>query len=125
MAREKRYTAPVRTRVTETVRAALHKAAQRRKIGIGSLVREMIEVSLGAQISVPSPIVRHRRPIENAELLADAVRLLGSVAGNLQRLYTMALEAHRIDDRELLALKTAVAKASCQLREAIGGGEDP
>lgn len=124
MTRHRRYTVPVRTRLTEDVGAALHAAAARRDLEVGSLVRQMIEAGLGRLPREFSPLARRRRPVENAELLADAVRLLGSVAGNLQRIYTMALETRRIDDRELLVLKAEVAKTSRQIRSAVGGGDD-
>lgn len=124
MARDKRYTFPIRSRLTEPVGAALLKAADRRDLEVGSLVRRIIEVAVSTPKGDLSPLVRRRRPIEHAKLLVDAVRLLGSVAGNLQRLYTMSLETRRVDDRELLSLKAEVATASRQLREAIGGGED-
>lgn len=123
MARERRYTVPVRTRVTEKVGAALRAAADRDN-EIGAIVRRMIETSLGTKVEDLSPLVRRRRPVEHAALLAEAVRLLGSVSGNLQRFYTMAAAVHGIDDRELLTLKAEVAKVSRQIREAIGGGAD-
>lgn len=123
MARERRYTVPVRTRVTEKVGAALRAAADRDN-EVGAIVRRMIETSLGTKVEDLSPLVRRRRPVENATLLAEAVRLLGSVSGNLQRLYTMALETRRIDDRELIARKAEVAEVARRLREAIGGGGD-
>lgn len=120
--REKRYVVLIRTRLTEETGVALTKAAGDAEIG--SFVRFLIETSLGRGDAF-SPIRRKRAPITNAEELAAIAAHLGSLAGNLQRIYTLLREVHRTDDQDLMAIKKDIRETSAVVRRAIGSFENP
>lgn len=122
MTRERRYIFPVRTRVDAATAKAL-QAQVEAGVELGSVVRLLIESGVG-RLHQLSPVRRTRTPIANPETFAAAVAHLGSIAGNLQRFYTLMREEHRIDDAELAALKDEIRRTARQVREAIGGFDD-
>jgi hypothetical protein len=86
-------------------------------------VRNLIETGLGRGDAL-SPIRRKRAPIPYAAELATIAAHLGSLAGNVQRIYTLLREVHRIDDQELMAIKKDIRETSAAVRHAIGAFEN-
>ena len=120
--REKRYVVLIRTRLDAETGAALEDAAGDAEIG--SYVRTLIEIGLERGDAL-SPIRRKRAPIPNAAELAAIAAHLGSLTGNVQRIYTLFREVHRIDDQELMAIKKDIRETSVAVRRAIGSFENP
>ena len=118
------YPAPIRSRLRAKTDALLTRAVNERGTTRGALIRFLIEEGLG-QINDRSPVRKTRAPVSHPQELAAAVTRLGSIAGNLQRLYTVLVEEQRLDDPELQQLKTEVRKASRAVRQAIGEERDP
>ena len=123
MAREARYTVPIRTRLDMATAAALNEAAAARGAELGSIVRLLVEVGLG-RLDKISPVHRRRAPVTDPQAFAAAVRDLGSIAGNLQRLYVFARDERQLDIPELLQAKDEVRRTSAALRAVLGQGED-
>lgn len=112
-----RYPKVLRIRLTFEAMAELEKAAG--KEPVSSYARRKIELVIGLEQSTPT------RPMVRApEALANAVMRLGSIAGNLQRIYTV-LAANGRTDEELLIIKGEIRKASVAVRSAIGAHNDP
>jgi hypothetical protein len=65
-----------------------------------------------------------RAAVRQPEVFAAGVAHLGSLAGNLQRLYTLARDEFRLELPELLALKAEIRETAAQVRDAIGKFED-
>ena len=112
-----RYPKVLRIRLTFEAMAELEKAAGNEPVS--SYARRKIELVIGLEQSTPT------RPMVRApEALANAVMRLGSIAGNLQRIYTV-LAANGRTDEELLIIKGEIRKASIAVRSAIGAHNDP
>jgi hypothetical protein len=123
MGRDTKYPVPIRTRIRAETAAALAEEIIKRKSDSGAVARVLIEIGLG-RINELSPVRRKKAPVKDSALFADAIRQNGSLAGNLQRLYTVARDQHRIDLPELLAAKDYVLTTSALLRRAIGQDDD-
>ncbi|MCW2275313.1 hypothetical protein GJ654_12440 [Rhodoblastus acidophilus] len=104
-------------RLTPTVHARL--VAEAGDEPISSYARRLLETSSGLPMSPPA-----RAQVRAPDDLALAVRVLGSLSGNLQRIYTTVAAGGRADD-ELLLIKAEISRTSAAVRAAIGCEIDP
>jgi hypothetical protein len=118
--RHKIYIVPIRTRLDAATGAALKAAAGNAQVA--SFVRQLIEIHLD-RVGALSPIKRKGAAVQNPAEFVAAVIHLGSLAGNLQRLYSLARDEHRLNIRELLMAKTEIQEAATRVRRAIGDFE--
>lgn len=123
MPRERNFTVPVRTRIKAETAKALIDEAEDRGADVGSLVRLFIEAGL-PQIGELSPVRRKRAAVRDREVFAASVRHLGSIAGNLQRLYMVVRDQRRLDLPELQAAKEDVQRTAAMVRRALGQDDD-
>ena len=112
-----RYPKVLRIRLTFEAIAQLEKEAG--KEPISSYARRKIEAVIGLQQSPQA-----KSTVRAPEDLAKAVMRLGSLAGNIQRIYTVLAANGRPDD-DLMIIKGELREASAAVRRAIGSDNDP
>jgi ribosomal protein L30/L7E len=87
------------------------------------MARLLIEAGVG-RLDKLSPVRRIRSTVEHPEDLADAVKALGSLAGNAQRIYEFMKKTRQIDDAALSALKINIQQTAARVRAALGNFDD-
>lgn len=121
--REALFPYPARTRLDAATKAGLQAAVDDRGCDESGLIRLLIQHGL-ATVDTLDPVRRKRAPVRSSKDLARIAMHLGSIAGNLQRTFTLMKDRGR-EDLELLDVKIEVQAIARLARQAIGEEIDP
>ena len=112
-----RYPRVLRIRLTMEAMVELEKEAGDEPIS--SYARRKMEIAVGLKQSTPA-----RPTVRAPDDLTKAVAHLGSLSGNVQRIFTVLTAMGQQDD-ELLIIKGELREVSAAVRKAIGIDNDP
>jgi len=122
MAKQKRlgiYPAVVSARVDPATAAAIDRAAAQRGVNRTDFARHVLTAAVGASPPIP---IRRRYVPSGAELAAIDANL-GRISGNLQRLYTLAVDKG-FDPGDFAEIRRELLAARAEVRAVIGGPRD-